>query len=48
MYFIDNCYVIKFSNDENIKEKLEKEITIYKNLDLSYIPKYIASGNYND
>ena len=48
VYFIDNCYVIKFSNDENIKEKLEKEITIYKNLDLSYIPKYIASGNYND
>ena len=48
VYFIDNCYVIKFSNNEIIKEKLEKEITIYKNLNLSYIPKYITSGNYND
>lgn len=48
VYFIDNNYVIKFSNDENIKEKLEKEIIIYKKLNLSYIPKYITSGNYND
>lgn len=48
VYFIDDKYVVKFSNDKIIKEKLEKEITIYKNLNLSFIPKYINSGNYKD
>lgn len=48
VYFIDDDYVIKLSNDSNIKEKLEKEITIYKNLKFSFIPKYISSGTYQD
>lgn len=48
VYFIDDTYVIKFSRDENIKKKLEKEITIYENLDLPFIPQYISSGNYKD
>lgn len=48
VYFIDDNYVIKFSNDKGIKEKLEKEIKIYKNLNLPFIPKYISSGSYKD
>ncbi len=48
VYFIDDNYVIKLSNDEKIKEKLTKEIVIYKNLVLPFIPKYVSSGNYKD
>ena len=45
VYFVDDEYVIKMSNDEEIKKKLNKETSIYKNITLTCIPKYVASGN---
>lgn len=48
VYFIDDKYVIKLSNDTLIKKKLEKETSIYKNIKLTCIPKYVASGNENN
>ena len=46
VYFIDNKFVIKLSQDNEIKQKLNKEISIYKNISRDYMPKYIASGEY--
>lgn len=48
VYFIDDKYVVKLSNNKATKEKLEKETVIYRNLDLSFIPEYITSGAYAD
>lgn len=48
VYFVDNLYVIKISNNEENTEKLIKEINIYKNLKINKIPKLICSGTYND
>lgn len=48
VYFIDDKYVIKLSNDKVTKEKLKKEATIYQNLNLPFTPKYISSGDYGD
>lgn len=43
VYFVgDN--VIKISTDDRTNKKLEKEISIYRNIQLDYIPKYISSG----
>ena len=44
VYFIDDSFVIKISQDDTIKKKLDKEISVYKNIFLDCIPKYIASG----
>ena len=44
VYFIDDKFVIKISKDETTKKKLHKEISIYKNIKLECIPKYITSG----
>lgn len=43
VYFIDDK-VIKIGTDEKSKSKLAKEISIYKNVKIDNIPKYIASG----
>lgn len=44
VYFIDDNYVIKMSNQKEIKEKLDKETSIYQNVKLEFIPQYIANG----
>lgn len=46
VYFIDDNFVIKISKDDKTMEKLKKEISIYKNIKISNIPKFISSGNY--
>jgi len=48
VYFVDDKYVIKMSKDKSIKQKLDKEISIYKNIIIDCIPKYIASGMIED
>ena len=48
VYFIDDKFVIKMSKDKNLIKKLEKEISIYKNITLDCIPKYLISGEIQD
>lgn len=48
VFFVDDKFVVKLSKDEKTKEKLEKEISIYKNLNLDFIPKFISSGTYEN
>ena len=48
VYFIDDKLVIKMSKDENTKKKIDKEISIYKNVMLDFMPKYITSGKMQD
>lgn len=48
VYFIDDNLVVKISKDENTKKKIDKETSIYKNITLDCIPKYIASGEIQD
>ena len=47
VYFVDTR-VIKIALDEEMKKNLEKEINIYKNIKLNNIPKYIASGQFDN
>ncbi len=47
VYFADG-FVIKIATDEYTKNKLEKEISIYKNIKINNIPNYISSGTIND
>lgn len=47
VYIVDSM-VIKIALDEEKKKKLEKEINIYKNIKLNNIPKYIASGQFDN
>ena len=47
VYFVDD-YVIKFTCEEKTKKQLEKEISIYQNIKLQNIPKYISSGTIED
>lgn len=44
VYFIDDKFVIKISKDITTKKQLIKEISIYKNIKISNIPKFVASG----
>jgi len=44
VFFIDNKFVIKLSKDEVTRKKIDKEISIYKNINLNCIPRFIASG----
>lgn len=44
VYFVDDKYVIKMSKDDAIKKKLNKETSIYQNVQLPYIPTFIANG----
>ncbi len=44
VYFIDDLYVIKILEETGNKAKFENEIAFYKNISLSFIPKYISSG----
>ena len=46
VYFADEM-VIKIAVDEDKKKKLSKEISIYQNINLNNIPKYISSGEIN-
>jgi len=48
VYFVDDKYVIKLSNKMDVKQKLEKETSIYKNINLTCTPKLIASGCEDD
>lgn len=48
VYFVDDEFVIKITNKENTKKNLEKEISIYNNITLDNIPKYISSGDYQN
>ena len=48
VFFADDKFVIKLSKDEKKKEKLEKEISIYKNLNLDFIPTLISYGIYEN
>ncbi len=48
VYFADDKFVVKISKDEKTIKKLDKEISIYQNINLDYIPKYIASGAIDD
>ena len=48
VFFVDDKYVVKFSNTPKLSEKLEKEISFYRNSNLPFIPKYISSGKFDD
>lgn len=48
VYFIDDDFVIKLSNNSSTKILLEKEINLYKNLKIKNIPQYITSGDFED
>lgn len=48
VFFVDERYVVKFSTTKKQVEKLEKEISFYRNSNLSFIPKYISSGKIDD
>lgn len=48
VYFINDDMVIKLTNDIDTIRQLRKETSIYQNIHLDYIPKYIASGNIDD
>lgn len=48
VYFVDDKYVIKISNSELAKKRLNNEISVYKNVKLSCMPKFIASGDFDD
>lgn len=48
VYFIDDKFVIKMSKDDIIKKKLDKETSIYQNVQLSCIPTFIANGIVQD
>ena len=45
VYFVDDKLVVKLSKDEQTKKKIKKEVSIYKNIKLDCVPKYISSGN---
>lgn len=45
VYFVDDNYVIKISKDKTTQKKIEKETSIYKNISLNCVPKYITSGD---
>lgn len=47
VYFVDEKYVIKMSKDKMIKKKLDKETLIYKNVRISCMPEFVASGTFN-
>lgn len=47
VYFIDDDKVLKLSKDKQ-SSSLHKESVIYKNINLSNIPSYIASGKIDD
>lgn len=47
VYFVDEM-VIKIATDNEKKNKLKKEINIYKNIELKNIPQYISSGEIED
>lgn len=47
VFFVDE-FVIKLTNDSKTKQQLEKEISVYKNIKLDNIPKYISSGEIED
>jgi len=50
VYFVDDKYVIKLTDDEETKKQLEKETGVYKNIDLDGIPSFVMCGskeNYN-
>ena len=44
VYFVDDKYVIKIANENNIA-KLNKEVLFYQNVHEDFIPKYICSGS---
>lgn len=44
VYFVDETYVVKIPCDKTKSERLKKEIAFYKNTQLDFVPKYIASG----
>lgn len=44
VFFVDDDYVVKIVAQNTKPEKLQKEIGFYKNVKLTGIPKYIASG----
>ena len=48
VYFVDDRFVIKMSKDDTIKKKLDKETSIYQNIQLPCIPTFLANGNLQD
>ena len=48
VYFVDDKFVIKMSKDDAIKKKLDKETSIYQNIQLSCMPTFIANGTLRD
>ncbi len=48
VYYVDDDLVIKISKDVNTEKKLEKEISIYRNIHLPYIPKFIAGRKFQN
>ena len=46
VFFVDDNFVIKLSNDNANIKKLEKEISIYKNVSAEYIPTFISDGTF--
>ena len=45
VFFVDDKYVVKIKGKDIKAEKIQKEIAFYKNVNLSFVPKYISSGN---
>lgn len=48
VYFINDDMVIKLTDDHDTIKQLQKEVSIYQNMKLPYIPQYIASGSYEN
>lgn len=48
VYFVDDKYVVKVVNTQTKPEKLLKEISFYKNVQMDAIPKYVTSGKLDD
>lgn len=45
VYFIDDKFVMKIAPEGN--RKLQKEILVYRNLQLPFVPEMVASGNFD-
>ena len=48
VFFIDDRYVIKVTDNKKNVEKLHKEIEIYKNVNMDEMPRCISSGRLED
>ncbi len=48
VFLVDNNYVIKLTDDENKKWRLQKEINLYKKFTFDFVPQLVANGKFNN